>query len=84
MLRHVALIRTDVSEELSALIIRMTRIGELGTMLAVTKQLTHLLANTIDASSYMHHQHKTLSSPKHLYTAYVRVYGHHQVLTLLC
>jgi hypothetical protein len=30
MLRRVALVRTDVSEELSASIIRVTRIGELG------------------------------------------------------
>jgi hypothetical protein len=30
MLRHVALVRTNVSEELSASFIRMTRIGELG------------------------------------------------------
>jgi hypothetical protein len=36
MLRHVALVRTDVSEELSASIIRVTRIGELGTTLAIT------------------------------------------------
>jgi hypothetical protein len=36
MLRHVALVRTDVSEEPSASFIRVTRIGELGTMLAVT------------------------------------------------
>jgi hypothetical protein len=36
MLRRVALVRTDVSEELSASFIRVTRIGELGTMLAVT------------------------------------------------
>jgi hypothetical protein len=36
MLRLVALVRTDVSEELSASIIRATRIGELGTMSAVT------------------------------------------------
>jgi hypothetical protein len=35
MLRHVALVRTYVSEEVSASIIRVTRIGELGT-LAVT------------------------------------------------
>jgi hypothetical protein len=35
MLRRVALVRTDVSEDLSASIIRVTRIGELG-MLAVT------------------------------------------------
>jgi hypothetical protein len=34
MLRRVALVRTDVSEELSASIIRVTRIGELGTTLA--------------------------------------------------
>jgi hypothetical protein len=31
MLHHVDLVRTDVSEELSALIIRVTKIGELGT-----------------------------------------------------
>jgi hypothetical protein len=36
MLRRVALVRTDVSEELSASIIRVTRIGELGTTLAIT------------------------------------------------
>jgi hypothetical protein len=38
MSRHVALVRTDVSEELSVSIIRVTRIGELGTTLAVTSQ----------------------------------------------
>jgi hypothetical protein len=32
MLRRMALVRTDVSEELSASIIRATRIGELGTL----------------------------------------------------
>jgi hypothetical protein len=36
MLRRVALVRTDVSEELSASFIRVTRIGELGITLAVT------------------------------------------------
>jgi hypothetical protein len=35
ILRRVALVRTDVSEELSASITRATRIGDLGT-LAVT------------------------------------------------
>jgi hypothetical protein len=34
--RRFALVRTDVSEELSASIIRVTRIIELGTTLAVT------------------------------------------------
>jgi hypothetical protein len=36
ILRHVALVRTDVSEERSASIIRVTRISELGVALAVT------------------------------------------------
>jgi hypothetical protein len=36
MLHHVALVRTDVSEELSASFGRLTRISELGTKLAVT------------------------------------------------
>jgi hypothetical protein len=36
MLRRVVLVRTDVSEELIASFIRVTRNGELGTMLAVT------------------------------------------------
>jgi hypothetical protein len=36
MLRSVALVRTDVSKEPSASLIRVTRIGELGTTLAVT------------------------------------------------
>jgi hypothetical protein len=36
MLRRVSLVRTDVSEELSAAINRVTRIGDLGTTLAVT------------------------------------------------
>jgi hypothetical protein len=33
---RVTLVRTDLSEELSASFIRVTRIGELGTTLAVT------------------------------------------------
>jgi hypothetical protein len=36
MLRREALVRTDVAEELGASIIRVTRIGEIGTTLAVT------------------------------------------------
>jgi hypothetical protein len=34
MLRRVALVRADISEEPSACFIRVTRIGELGTTLA--------------------------------------------------
>jgi hypothetical protein len=36
MLRRVALVRTDVSEELRASTIRVTRIGELGRTLTLT------------------------------------------------
>jgi hypothetical protein len=38
MLRRVALVRTDVSEELSASFITLTRIGELGTPLATSNR----------------------------------------------
>jgi hypothetical protein len=44
-LRRVALLRTDVSEELSASFIRVTRIGELGTTLAVTSNRRTLRRN---------------------------------------
>jgi hypothetical protein len=46
MLRGVALVRTDVSEELSASFIRVTRLGELGTTLAVTSNRRRLRRNT--------------------------------------
>jgi hypothetical protein len=38
MLRRVALVRTDVSEELSVSFIRVTRIGELGNLKSYTIQ----------------------------------------------
>jgi hypothetical protein len=47
MLRHVALVRTDVLEEFSVAIIRATRIGELGTTLAVTSNRRTLRRNTM-------------------------------------
>jgi hypothetical protein len=43
MLRRVTLVRTYVSEELSACFIRVTAIGELGTTLAVTSNRHRLL-----------------------------------------
>jgi hypothetical protein len=46
MLRRVALVRTDVSEELGASFIRVTGIGELGTTLAVTSNRRTLRRNT--------------------------------------
>jgi hypothetical protein len=36
MLRYVALVRTDVTEEYISSIIKMPKIGKLGAMLAVT------------------------------------------------
>jgi hypothetical protein len=47
LLRHVALVRTDVSEELSVSFIRVTRLGELGTTLAVTSNRRTLRRNVI-------------------------------------
>jgi hypothetical protein len=38
MLRRVDLVRTDVSEERSASFIRVTRIGELGTLAVTSKR----------------------------------------------
>jgi hypothetical protein len=48
MLRRVALVRTDVSEGLTASFIRVTIIGVLGTTLAVTSNRRALRRNTID------------------------------------
>jgi hypothetical protein len=40
MLRRVALVRTDISAERSASIIRVTRIGELGTLAVTSSRRT--------------------------------------------
>jgi hypothetical protein len=58
MLRRVPRVRTDVSEELSASFIRVTRIGELGTTLVVTsnrRSVRRLLvtANVVPSSSIL-------------------------------
>jgi hypothetical protein len=42
MLCHVALVRNDVSEEFIASFIRVMRIGELGTTLAVSSKRSTL------------------------------------------
>jgi hypothetical protein len=46
MLRRVALVRTDVSEEPGASVIRVTRICELGTKQAATSNRRTLRRNT--------------------------------------
>jgi hypothetical protein len=62
MLRRVALVRTDVLEELSVSIIRVTRMGELGTTLAVTSNRRRLyelqfLFYNAETSSYLSETH---------------------------
>jgi hypothetical protein len=47
MLGRVALVRTDVSEVLVASFIRVTRIGELGTTLAVTSNRRTLFHRSV-------------------------------------
>jgi hypothetical protein len=49
-LRRVALVRTDVSEELIASFIRVTKIGELATTLAVTSNRRRLRASVASYS----------------------------------
>jgi hypothetical protein len=48
MLCCVALVRTDVSEELSASFVRVTKIGELGTLAVTSNRRT--LRRYIDAA----------------------------------
>jgi hypothetical protein len=52
MLHHVALVKTDFSEELSASIIRVTRIGELGTLAVTSNRSTaaNVTANVAPSS----------------------------------
>jgi hypothetical protein len=66
MLRRVALVRTDVSEERSSSFIRVTRIGELGTTLAVPSNRRTLRRNgNIPEDSILHsHRRENLKSYK--------------------
>jgi hypothetical protein len=47
MLSRVALVKTDVSEEFIASIIRVIRIGDIGINIAVTSNRSRLRRNTI-------------------------------------
>jgi hypothetical protein len=66
MLCRVALEGTDVSEELSASLIRVTRIGELGTTLVVTSnQRTRAIRRNIPEDAILHsHRRENLKSYK--------------------
>jgi hypothetical protein len=56
MLRRVALVRTDVSEEPGASFIRVTKIGELGTTQAATSNRRMLRRNTSQLVLFLVHQ----------------------------
>jgi hypothetical protein len=66
MLRRVALVRTDVSEEPSASFIRVTRIGELETTQSATSNRRTLRRNVI--SSQRSKPHEGVSSSVELNT----------------
>jgi hypothetical protein len=51
MLRHVALVQTDVSEELSASFIRVTRIGELGTSVTSSQKTPFFIVTAVKTSN---------------------------------
>jgi hypothetical protein len=52
MLCHVVLVRTDVSEDLSASFIRVTISGVLGTTLAVTSNRRSISSQLASVASY--------------------------------
>jgi hypothetical protein len=66
VLRGVALVRTDVSEELSVSFIRVTRICELGTTLAATSNRRTLRRNTIRSPSLVTLMEEELISPRNV------------------
>jgi hypothetical protein len=60
MVRRVALVRTDVSEELSASVIRVTRIGEIGKLAVTSNRRTVVPSSPILVTLMM----EALSSPE--------------------
>jgi hypothetical protein len=65
MLRRVALVRTDVSEERVASIIRVTRIDEVGT-LSVTRNRSTLRSHIPEDGILHNHRRENLKSYKHV------------------
>jgi hypothetical protein len=67
----VALVRTDVSEELSTSFIRVTRIGELGTTLAVTSNRRTLRRNKVPPKRrFLQEPHSVTSHKTSFYVEY--------------
>jgi hypothetical protein len=64
MLGRVALVRTDVSEELGASTIRVTRIGELGTTLATTSNRRTLRTQHTIATGPRQRCHSRIQVPQ--------------------
>jgi hypothetical protein len=62
ILRRVALVRTDVSEEPSASFIRVTRIGEQGTTLAATVLTGATRRNSPEDTILHSHRRENLNS----------------------
>jgi hypothetical protein len=58
LLRRVALVRTDDSEEPGASFIRVTKIGELGTTQAATSNRRTLRRNRNNPEDTIHHIHR--------------------------
>jgi hypothetical protein len=58
LLRRVALVRTDVSEEPGASFIRVTKIGALGTTQAATSNRRTLRRNTNNPEDTILHSHR--------------------------
>jgi hypothetical protein len=64
MLRRVTLVRTDVTEARSAYFIRVTRVGELGTTLAVTSNRRTLRRNTKFLRNVGYYKSHTAQHPR--------------------
>jgi hypothetical protein len=68
MLRRVALVTADISWERSASVITVTRIDELGTMLAVTSNLRTLRRNAIAWRRYFPPKRRFVQEPHRINT----------------
>jgi hypothetical protein len=60
MFRRVTLVRTDISEEINDSIIRVKRIGELGTPLAVTSNRRRLRISSFQEDDIHSHLRENL------------------------
>jgi hypothetical protein len=95
MLRRVALVRTNVSEELSASFIRVTRIGELGATLPVSSNrrtlrrniksvLTRATRRNIPEDTILHsHRRENLKSFMDVFSSTLTVFHHLRVACVL-